>query len=253
MNKMNLKTGSLLGWRGRIGIIYPASGLNEHEFFLFAPHGISLHFTRVHTPLKENDIIDEKGEKKVRHPELQIAASLLSEAKPHCILWACTSESFKHGIIGEKDQVNEIETTSGVKAITASLSCAEALKYLSAHKVAIGTPYTNNITKKLASYLIEKGFTVVNQVSLGCSNDIEICSLLPEDTYALAKKADHHEADVVLISCAAMRIGNLVEEIESDIGKPVFTSAMAGMWNALRMINIPTAFPKRGTLFNQRR
>lgn len=244
-----VRTGSLPGWRGRIGVIYPASGLTESEFFHFTPPGVSLHFTRVHIPLRQEVVGDGAAGREIRHPDLQRAARDLAEVRPDCIVWACTSESFKHGVEGELRQIAEIESASGAATVTASSSVVEALRFLRTTKVALGAPYTAEVTERLAGYLEGAGFSVLGQVALGCSNDFEICSLLPEDTYSLAKAADRPDAEVVFISCAALRLGRMVTEIEREVRKPVLTSAMAALWNALRIIGISSPFPEWGSLF----
>src|SRR6516225_8673343 len=100
-----MNTSGRLGWRGRIGVIYPASGLNELEMAEFLPDGVTLHFTRVHIPLTESGAFDG-GE--VSYPELRRAGRELAAIDPACILWACTSENFKRGLPGEREQMAAI-------------------------------------------------------------------------------------------------------------------------------------------------
>ena len=38
------------GWRARIGVIYPASGLADMEYYRLCPSGVSVHLTRSSVP-----------------------------------------------------------------------------------------------------------------------------------------------------------------------------------------------------------
>jgi maleate cis-trans isomerase len=245
-----MNTSGRLGWRGRIGVIYPASGLNELEMAEFLPDGVTLHFTRVHIPLTESGAFDGG---KVSYPELRRAGRELAAIDPACILWACTSENFKRGLPGEREQMAAIASVSSHKVITAASSVTAALAHLDVTRVAVGAPYTKSVVAALDGYLRQAGFTTLTQVALGLSGDSVICALLPEDTYALAKSADHKDAQAVFISCASMRIGSIIEEVEEELGKPVVTSTMAMMWNALRTAGVSSPLASRGALFNLRR
>lgn len=40
----------LFGWRARLGVIYPASGLADMEYTYLCPPGVSVHMTRTSVP-----------------------------------------------------------------------------------------------------------------------------------------------------------------------------------------------------------
>jgi maleate isomerase len=216
----------------------------------FLPDGISLHFTRVHIPLTENGVFEGKD---VSYPELRRAGGELAAINPSCILWACTAESFKRGPAGEREQIGAIQSTAKHKVITAASSVIAALNHLNITKVALGAPYTESVVAALDAYLKASGLTPLTRVALGLSGDSTICALLPEDTYSLAKSADHQDAQGVFISCASLRISPIIEDLERELGKPVVTSTMAMMWNALRVAGVNAPFTGLGTIFAVRR
>ncbi|MDA7961199.1 MAG: Asp/Glu racemase, partial [Gammaproteobacteria bacterium] len=57
--------------------------------------------------------------------------------------------------------------------------------------------------------------------------------------------ACREDADLLFISCTALRAAQAVEEIEADIGKPVVTSNQAMVWHALQLLRSSPA-PRAG-------
>ena len=73
-------------------------------------------------------------------------------------------------------------------------------------------------------HLEDSGFSVVNVEGLQIRSSAEICSLSPEPLYELGKRVDRPEADCVFISCGGLNMLPVIEQLESDIGKPVYHS-----------------------------
>ena len=75
------------GWRGKIGLIVPASGFpTDVEFHKKVPEGVAVFSARV--PLEE---VTPKGLIKMG-TYVEEASSLLVQGKPDIIVFACTSE-----------------------------------------------------------------------------------------------------------------------------------------------------------------
>jgi len=238
------------GWRGRIGVIYPASGRNEREMAEFLPPGISLHFTRVHIPLRETGVLDDIV---ASYPDLRRAAKEIAAVDPACVLWPCTAENIRCGEAGEREQASAIAAVCGERVVTAAASVRAALAHLGVTRIGLGAPYPEEVVAGLVAYFESFGITCLTRVALGLAGDRAICALLPEDTYRLASSADHTQAEAVFISCGSMRIQPVLSDIEDELGKPVFTSTMAVMWNGLRALSIAAPFSGMGQLFASRR
>jgi maleate cis-trans isomerase len=181
--------------------------------------------------------------------ELHRAARDLATVRSHVIAWMCTSGSFSLGSERDTQQIRLLEEASGAKAITTSSSLVAAMRALSVRKVAVGAPYEEPVNVKLKEYLEIQGLEVVSLHGLSCSEDWEVASFPPQVSYALAQEADCPEAEAVLISCTGMRMMELAEIAESDLGKPVISANMATMWNALRTAGINEPMGGLGTLF----
>lgn len=241
MNEISEKSGTR-----HIGVIYPAGARSEHEMVDFSPDFFSLHFTRVFIPLQE---VARPGAA-VAYPDLTRGAAELAELDPDCVIWPCTSENIRHGSRGEYDQTSSITEACRRPVITAASSIAAALSHLNVRRIGLGGPYSMETLSLLGDFLRERGFDVIQIVSLGVEGDAGISALTVEDTCGLARDVDSEEAEAILISCGAMRIKSKIIELENELGKPIITTTMAVMWNTVRSIGDTDAYPSFGTLFS---
>jgi len=117
-------------------------------------------------------------------------------------------------------------TTSG--ALTAGLA------HLGVTRVAVATPYDEELTELLGEFLVEAGVRLVGSAHLGLSNDI--WKVPYETTAALIREADVPEAQAVVVSCTNLPTYDLIAPLEAELGKPVVTANQATMWASLRIL-----------------
>jgi maleate cis-trans isomerase len=60
----------------------------------------------------------------------------------------------------------------------------------------------------------------------------------PERAYTLARQVDTAEAEAVFLSGTGLPTLPVLDMLEHDLGKPVFSSATAMMWQALRVAGV---------------
>jgi len=224
-----------LGWRARIGLIVPSVSITcETEFHRLVPKGVTVHSARM-------TLRDSTPESLMRMIEdVERAAIHLTDVSPHIIAFACTSGSFFQGPKGNEELARKIERTAGVPATTTSTAMVEALRALGIKKVALATPYIDEINTREKDFLEAHGFKVVSVKGLELiaparrdhPTDIEMQS--PSAVYELALSANSAEADGIFISCAGLRALEVAEYIERDLNKPVATSNMSLIWYTLR-------------------
>ena len=235
----------MYGWRARIGILVPASDTTcENEFRKMAPEGVSIHVSRMafpgtNTPEALSRLIDE-AEK---------AAKLLIPAFVNAIAFCCTSGSFIKGPGYDQEIIRRIKRVFPGTVTTTTTSVIEAFKALDIKRVAVASPYIDEINQALKRYLESVGIEVVSIKGLGIVKDTEVGKLTPEVAYELAKKIDRPEAQAVFISCTNFRSLEVIDILEKDLEKPVVTSNQATMWNLLRLLDIHGSIKRYGELF----
>lgn len=234
------------GERGKIGLIYPSAGwVMEPELNEMVPEGISIQATRV--PLENTDV--EGLNKLLLH--IQGAGVLLSHIPADILLLGCTSASFVNGLAYEKKMIATMEQLTKIQFITTSSSVIEALRAMKIKKVAVATPYIEEVNEKAALYLQENDVVVSSIKGMGLITDSQIDAVKLDEVYRFCFDADCKDADAVLILCTGLRTIPIIEKLEKELGKPVITAIQASMWNALRCIHVNDCVEGYGSLFKK--
>jgi maleate isomerase len=235
------------GWRARIGVIYPASGLADMEYYRLCPAGVSVHLTRSSVPNDGGVTLADVLEVAEGRQFTQLAEDLAT-VRPNALAWMCTSGSFSRGAAWDAELCRTLMAHGKCPATTTSTALVTALHSLGARRIALATPYERPVLERLAAYLAEHGITAVSCVGLGLIRDWEISTLTPMDLASLVREADSAEAEAVFLSDTCLVLSPLAEALEADLGKPVFSANMVTMWHALRLAGVHDSPPGFGSL-----
>lgn len=219
----------------RLGVIIPSSNTTVEPEFCTTLHGsrISLHFARIH--LNNVTVKDLQNMAK----ETEVAANLLADAEVDLIAFACTSGSLINGLGYDKAIAQKITKTAKCPAVTTSSAVVEALNTLQTQKIALATPYIEEVVKKEVEFLNKTGFEVVGSQSLGIKENLKIGKLSVENARSLAGKANSSLAQAVFISCTNFRTFEAITVLETQLNKPVVSSNTATLWASIKMLNEP--------------
>ena len=238
--------------RGRIGAMVPSPNRNlEPDFFLLAPPGVSVHFVRLR---EENP--DELPTSAVlqRYAHLPVAepAELLVAATVEVIAYGCTSATLSGSPEFDAELSEVIERLSGLPTITAARALLEALATLGVANIAFGSPYVRELHERGIQFLTDAGVAVVSEADPGRDLGNYEQEMTPSAVYDLGRRADHRDAQALVLSCTEMRAVEAINALEKDLGKPVVTSNQALMFACLNRIGIkPTGLGVGGRLFDQ--
>ncbi|GAA5048927.1 maleate cis-trans isomerase [Haladaptatus pallidirubidus] len=272
----------MFGWRARLGVVVPSSNTTvEGEFRRALPDGVSLHAARM--PLESVTVaeLDSMADDAVA------CAERLAHANVDVVAYACTTGSLLHGSGFDGDLERSLSETAEVPAVATALSVKRALRALDAERIAVVTPYTDELNDREESYLNDAGFDVVELDGRGIEANIGIGTLRPEDTYRQVRKVVSElelnsdsssrsesssksdseptsnsksesagdskpladSVDAVFVSCTNYRTFPSIEALEADLGIPVVTSNQATLWDALRRPGVAGGAPGRlGTI-----
>ena len=231
--------------RGRIGFILMSTDLAaESDYFAMAPEDVGIHITRLDTQdVTTNDTLAEHI-----NTMASAAARLQPDNPPDIISYVCTSGSI---INGEAAVVAEIErgapNSTGTTLVTGVIA---ALRALGAERLAVATPYIDEINQREADFLAEKGFDVVTFQGLQLDTGVEFGRVAPDYWIEVAEQVDHPDADAIFLSCSGIRAVEVIDRIEARLNKPVVTSNQANMWACLRKIGVQDQIGGFGRLFD---
>ncbi len=218
----------------RLGfLVPPGNPTTEPEIIAMTPPGVTVHFTRMvaHGQTGSLEGQEERNRTQIAHIPENVA--LLAMVKPAVIVLAHTATSYTLGKAGEQELIERMERASGIPFITAFGSVVKALKHLGTTRVAFGTPYGEAATMQCKTNLEAHGFEVVSFGRL--EGVVNIYDETSERAAQLAQRVDAAGADAVFLSGVGMPTVDVLDRLEQKLGKPVISSAVAMMWNALQL------------------
>lgn len=237
----NLSSRAIMGSRRgkRIGLIVPSSNTNvEPDFQLLTPSGVTVHVAR--SGGYDVSAVPDSGEmRRFVRQSLDQQLQLLMDARVDIIAYGCTSATLSDGPEFDKQFCEELSEKTGCPAVTTAGALVEAIKVLDVKRVAFTSPYVKRLADEAVDFIRQCGIEVVSQVGFEKDlNSLEQNALTPEDAYAMALKADHPDAEAIVISCTDYRALEAVPAIERALGKPVITSNQALMHACLKRLEV---------------
>ncbi len=227
----------------RIGLLVPSSNTTvEPEFYRALPPDVTLHTARLFL----SQITPEAILGMVQ--ELESQSRLLATAEVDVILLGATAPSFLKGAGYDREVVARLEKASGRPATTTSTALLRALRFLGARRIVLASAYDDKVNAIARGFLEASGFEVLAAQGLGMVDNLAVGRLGSETAYDLARRADHKDADAVVLACTNWRSMEVIEKLERDLGKPVLSTSQVSVWDALRMIGYRKAVPGYGGL-----
>jgi maleate isomerase len=230
------------GARLRLGMIIPSVCSNaEAHISAMLPEGVTLHTTRLKMNEKDADSMLDFIDR------LEEAAGLLKDAGCQHILVNCTGVTTADPEIGSRISAR-VRAATGLPSNTTGDAVRAALGALGARKIVLLTPYRRAINEREVRYLEHFGFEVLDWEGLELNGAQDFDEVTPQQWHDLVRAHRNDAADVYFISCAQIRIVEVIGALERDFGRPVITSNQAATWNALRERGIKDRVPGFGTL-----
>lgn len=229
--------------RAKIGFVLLATEQTiESDMRTLFPRDVGLHFTRAPIP----DSITEATLAAQVHDLAPAAATLLPDGSLDVVCYACTSGSL---IIGEDRVCAELKRGAPYAIPTTLITgVLRALTTLGAKRIAVATPYLDEINQREAEYMTAAGFEITNIQGLNIEKDSDMIRVRPDFIADYAAGVDTPDADALFISCGALRSIDVVDALEQRLGKPVICSNQAMAWDVLRRAGISDAIDGYGTL-----
>lgn len=210
-------------------MIVPSSNTTmEPEFYRMLSQGFSVHTAR----LRLGEVTVEGLTRMEERVEEE--AEKLADASVDVIGFGCTSGSLLRGK-GHEELIEErIRRASGVPAVATAGAVVRALRALGVRRVAVATPYIDEINLLEERFLTQYGFEVVNMVGLGLKDNLRIGRLRRGDVERLVERLRLEEAEGIFISCTNLPTAELIGELERRHERPVISSNTATLWAMLR-------------------
>ena len=228
----------------RIGVVALSTDFTIEQDFRRICHDLPLDIFVNRIPF-ENPLTHENYLKMADHLP-KIVEDILPNQKLDTVAYGCTSGTIA---IGEERITSQINKSKPGTYVTTPITAAiRAFKKLDINKIAILTPYPKLVNETVYDYIKRKGIEVDSFSGFNLEYDSDIAKVDPQHLIRTVKNIDYSEIDAVFVSCTALRIVEVLQEIEDLIKKPIISSNQAIIWDSIRSTKIKSSIEGYGKL-----
>lgn len=228
---------------GRIGLIALATDFNsEQDLRRMYPDGVEMFTNRVlnSNPVTMQNLRNMAGDIS------RAAAGILPTIQLDAMIYGCTSGTVANGA----DNIEKLiqQNNPGVPVTNPVTAALAAFDHFSAKRISILTPYTREVNDEMACFFSDNGIEVLNIAGFGYDSDLEMTGISPQAIAQAAESVCQEDADLLFVSCTAIRTSLVIDQIEKTISKPVVSSNQALVWHSLKLIGYSGEITGFGTL-----
>ncbi|MBD1174592.1 aspartate/glutamate racemase family protein [Pelagibacterales bacterium SAG-MED01] len=230
----------------RVGLITLASDFRIEKDFNNVIYGkdIDLYCNRI----KSYNPLTNETLKKMANDIPKVTENILPNQQLDCVAYGCTSGTIAAGYQSIHDKVNLSKPNT--KVTTPITSAINALKILKIKRLSIFTPYTDEINQTVVNYFKKENIEIDQLSYFDIASDLDIGKVDPEHLFDTLKKIDLTKSDALFVSCTALPVLSVINELESKINKVVLSSNQTLIWDTFKEINYNDKVEGFGELFN---
>ena len=236
----------MYGWRAKLGLILPSNNtVAEPELVRYVPSGVSVHGTKVLARAAES-----RARVESMVAALSDARDALVDSRVHAIAYGCMKSCLVKGPEWEATTCRGL-SAEVIPFATAGAILRAALEALGARRVAIFSPYGDDVAELVPEYFAAAGYELVANVNRSnLADPYLVVSTHPEDLFRGIVSLP--PADALCILATDLPTFQILEALEQTWGGPVITSNLAMLWWLLRSAGVREALPQLGTLGQHR-
>ena len=237
------------GQLGRLGVIHPSTGTTSMtEIRRYVHEDITVY--NIPVPFTK---VSKDGLEEMDRLVLDFADYFRRYFPVDYIYFGCTSGSFIGGAGYDRHMCRQLLERTGAKgSCTTTTAVLDALRAVNARKITMCTPYPDEVNLHEKLYFESEGFEILSLEGLQEEDPRRIPEIELDEIYDLAVRAMAPGSDTLFISCTGLPALPLVPVLEKELGVPVITSNLAGIWNISRFFHAYSEQAKKlGSLFSR--
>jgi len=237
----------MYGWRGRIGLLVPSINTTmETEFWRIAPEGVSVHSARIaggrHGTPEELRGMEAASKQ---------AARDIAMVEPDVVVYGCTSGSFFEGPEWNRKICDQLSEIAQAPAVTTAGAMAAALMAGGHSKVDVVTPYVELTNERLRHFLRAHDIEVVTLGTFDMLDMFDHAKIEPGEIYRKVREITTPKSEAVFVACTQLRAMEVLDNLERDLGKPVYSAIQATAWQAYQAMGIDPGVTDCGSLLRK--
>ncbi len=223
----------------RLGVLTPSSNTAleplTQAMLAGLPHA-SAHFSR----FRVTEIaLDVQALAQFDDMKIVAAAELLADAKVQVIGWSGTSAGWM-GFEQDRRLCERITQRTGIPATTAVLALNELLALRRITRLALVTPYTDDVQQRIVDTYRAAGVDVVAERHLCIRDNHAFATVPPEQLRSMIEEVAQARPQAIATFCTNLRAAPLAASVEADLGIALDTVATT-VWGMLRVAGVSSA------------
>src|SRR5215469_10861200 len=208
----------------RVGLLVPSSNtVMENDLHRGLPASYTVLTGRMYlietTREAEIKMIEEYAPK---------AAADIGTANPDILVFGCTSAGSLFGLDYDAKVCQQLGAKAGCAGMGVISSVADALTRHGIRRLAVITPYNEDLTKAVAAAASAPTREIVAAHGMGITVNIKLADPTPDEIVAFSRaRLDGEKFDGLFVSCTNFRALEAKPQLERALGVPVVTSNSA--------------------------
>ena len=203
---------------------------------------LDIFINRIHNqnPLTKENLL------KMQNDLESVTNKILPDETVNTIAYGCTSGTIAIGENNVREKI--LSAKPGCYVTTPVTSAMKAFQKMNIKKIALFTPYPDAVNKTILDYFTKKNIEVLSFASLNLNLDSEFANVDPNYILEIASKLETKNVDALFISCTALPVLNIIDQLEQKIQKPVLSSNQTLIWDTIRSVGYKSPIKGYGKL-----
>jgi maleate isomerase len=181
--------------------------------------------------------------------EILRSAELLAHAKVQSIGWNGTSSGWL-GFDADERLCRRITEATGIPACTSVLALNEIFDLTGVRRFAMVTPYLDDVQQAIIKNYASSGRECIAERHLRMQDNFSFSAVSADEIRRMVREVAQEKPQAITIFCTNLRGAPLVEELEQEVGIPIYDTIATVVWKSLKQAG---ADPRRiqgwGSLF----
>jgi maleate cis-trans isomerase len=181
----------------------------------------------------------------------KVAARDVANTEPDVVVYGCTSGSFFEGPEWNRMICEQLTAITKAPTVTTAGAMAACLMAGGHTKVDVVTPYVELTNERLKDFLRAHGIKVNRLGTFDMLDMFDHAKIEPEEIYRKVKETNTDDTEAIFIACTQLRALEVIDMLERDLGKPVYSANQATAWQAYATMRVDPKIMGCGSLLRK--
>lgn len=218
----------------RVGLMVPVNNTTmEGELAAWLPAGSTV--TRIGIP-RGAGLLTRETMPAYRDAAVALAAQHFSAETHDILAYGCTAAGFISGPRGDAELQAELGRVTGLPVVTTARAMVVALQAEGAKRIAVVTPYQDEVNAQLTDFLRDGGIAVERLATFRAPDVNALGRITADEVRGLAEETMGTDCDALFIGCSQLPTHAVLGGLAARFRRPALSSIQATAWDAQRVM-----------------